>query len=93
MVEKNLKKDDKKVITAYYFSPVSEHGIILLNSVPKGSGFLRMNDILGKPLILVFLGHQADIDSSKSLITDTATTFFLFSLNSKISLDAMYHGS
>jgi hypothetical protein len=46
-----------------------------------------MNDIFGKPPVFCLLGHQADIDS-KSFLTDAATTFFLFSFNSKISFDA-----
>jgi hypothetical protein len=37
-----------------------------------------MNDILGKPPVLLFLGCQADIDSSKSLMTEAATVFAFF---------------
>jgi len=66
---------------------------MLLNSVPKGSGFLKIKDMFGKPPVLSFLGHQADMDSSKSLITNAAIIFALLSLNAAINFENMCQGS
>ena len=42
----------------------------VLNSVPKGSGFLAINDMFGSPPVFVVLGLKANIDSSNTLIHD-----------------------
>jgi hypothetical protein len=60
---------------------------MLLNSVPKGSGFLMMKEMLGRPPVLSLRGRQADIDSSRSFITDAATVFDLFLLKASSSRD------
>jgi hypothetical protein len=39
-----------------------------------------MNDIFGKPPVFVFLGYQADIDSSKSLKKRCCNNFFPISI-------------
>ena len=82
----------KKGIKNIFKIPVTEQAM-LLNSVPKGSGFLRMKDIFGNPPVLSFRGRQADIVSSSSLITEAATVFALLLLNSAIHFDTIYHGS
>jgi hypothetical protein len=67
---------------------------MLLNSVPKGSGFLKMKEISGKPPVLsLYQGRQADIDSTKSFITDAATVFALFLLKALTKAESIYHGS
>jgi hypothetical protein len=40
------------------------------DTVPSGSGFLIMKEILGSPPVFVFLGHHADIDSSSTIHID-----------------------
>ncbi len=82
----------QKYKTQQFNLPVSEHAMVL-NSVPKGSGFLKIKDMFGNPPVLFFLGRQADIVSSKSLMTEAATCLDLFLLNSSTSCDSMYHGS
>jgi hypothetical protein len=54
--------------------PVTEHAMVL-NSVPKGSGFRKIKEIFGDQPVLSFRGRHADIDSSKILTTDAATFF------------------
>ncbi len=66
---------------------------MLLNSVPKGSGFCKMKEILGKPPILSLQGCQAGIVSSTSFINDAATAFALLLFKESINLENMYHGS
>jgi hypothetical protein len=63
--------------------PVSEHAPHL-NSVSNGSGFCNVNDMLGRPPVLFLFGHQADISSSNSFLTDVATTFFNYSISQDI---------
>ena len=52
-----------------------------LNSVPKGSGFLRMNDRCGSPPVLVVWGFQALINSSNTFFAAAAIQSCRFLLN------------
>ena len=47
---------------------VAQHSV--LNSVPKGSGFLKTNEIFGSPPVAVVLGLQALIVSSRTFLYD-----------------------
>ena len=49
---------------------------IVLNSVPKGSGFLMMYDMLGSWPYLVWRGLQAHIDSSSIFMKKVITRVY-----------------
>jgi hypothetical protein len=52
-----------------------------------------MKEILGRPPVLSLRGCHADIDSSRSFITDAATVLALFLLKALINIENMNHGS
>jgi hypothetical protein len=73
-------------------TPVIGQALIVLNSVPRGSGFHMMKKIFGNPPKAVVLGLHALMDSSATFHLENLILKLRILLNSSIAAEKLYHG-